>query len=186
MRAWRKVMAAYLRVYDSCHLLADCQKPNPTLGSRVWTTFNFFTGARSTSPTDIDRQLRVPCCRRSAANRRPLLSINGTDGRTDVWPLHETCCAYYICMHTSLYGSRIGSRILQGLVSNPSERGAGSQTCHHSWKRHLNKRAGVHWRIQGCMDTPWIRPWLVIWQNVHNHEPNHKHDSSKLNAGMVR
>jgi len=131
MRAWRKVMAACLRVYDSCHLLADCKKPNPTLGSRVWTTFNFFTGARSTSPTDIDRQLQVPCCRRSAANRTPLLlllSINGTDGRTDVWPLHETCCAHYICMHTSLYGSRIGSRILQGLVSNPSDRGAGSQT----------------------------------------------------------
>jgi len=38
--AWRKVTAAYRRVYDSGHLQADCQEPgsvpNPTLGSRVW------------------------------------------------------------------------------------------------------------------------------------------------------
>ena len=27
LRAWRKVMAAYRRVYDSRHLLADCQEP---------------------------------------------------------------------------------------------------------------------------------------------------------------
>jgi len=27
MRAWRKVMAAYRRIYDSHHLQADCQEP---------------------------------------------------------------------------------------------------------------------------------------------------------------
>ena len=37
------VESACRRVYDSCHLQADCQEPgsawNPTLGSRVWATF---------------------------------------------------------------------------------------------------------------------------------------------------
>jgi len=37
-------MAAYRRVYDSCHLQADCQVPGSapepyTLGNRVWATF---------------------------------------------------------------------------------------------------------------------------------------------------
>ena len=41
-------MAAYRRVYDSCHLQADCQEPGSapepyTLGNRVWATFTFFT-----------------------------------------------------------------------------------------------------------------------------------------------
>ena len=27
MRAWRKITAAYRRVYDSRHLQADCQEP---------------------------------------------------------------------------------------------------------------------------------------------------------------
>jgi len=27
VQAWRKVMAAYRRVYDSRHLQADCQEP---------------------------------------------------------------------------------------------------------------------------------------------------------------
>ena len=35
MQAWRKVMAAYCRVYDSRHVQADCQEPEsapePTL-----------------------------------------------------------------------------------------------------------------------------------------------------------
>ena len=47
MQAWRKVMAAYRRVYDSRHLQADCknrdQLRNPTLGSRVWATFTCFS-----------------------------------------------------------------------------------------------------------------------------------------------
>jgi len=39
-------MAAYLRVYDSHHLQADCQEPGSaaepyTLGNRVWATFTF-------------------------------------------------------------------------------------------------------------------------------------------------
>jgi len=42
---WRKVMAAYRRVYDSRYLQADCQEPgsarNPTRGNRVWATFTF-------------------------------------------------------------------------------------------------------------------------------------------------
>jgi len=40
MQAWRKVMAAYRRFYDSHHLQADCQEPGSapepyTLGNRV-------------------------------------------------------------------------------------------------------------------------------------------------------
>ena len=38
-------MAAYRRVYDSCHLQADCQEQelqNPTFGNRVWATFTFY------------------------------------------------------------------------------------------------------------------------------------------------
>jgi len=39
-------MAAYRRVYDSCHLQDDWQEsgsaPDPTLGYRVWATFTFF------------------------------------------------------------------------------------------------------------------------------------------------
>jgi len=45
LQAWRKVLAAYRRVYDSRHLQADCQERdqlgNPTLGNRVWATFTF-------------------------------------------------------------------------------------------------------------------------------------------------
>jgi len=39
-------MAAYRRVYDSCHLQATAknwdQLRNPTLGNRVWATFTVF------------------------------------------------------------------------------------------------------------------------------------------------
>ena len=43
-QAWRKVMAAYRRVYDSRHLEADYQEPGsaPELGNRVLATFTFF------------------------------------------------------------------------------------------------------------------------------------------------
>jgi len=49
LQAWRKVMAAYRRVYDSfmthvtCRLTAKNrdQVRNPTLGNRVWATFTF-------------------------------------------------------------------------------------------------------------------------------------------------
>ena len=36
-------MAAYCRVYDSCHLQADCQEPGsaPEPDNRVWATFTF-------------------------------------------------------------------------------------------------------------------------------------------------
>jgi len=38
-------MSAYRRVYDSRHMLADCQEPdqlrNPTVVNRVWATFTF-------------------------------------------------------------------------------------------------------------------------------------------------
>ena len=38
-------MAAYRRVYDSCHLRAECQERdqlrNPMLGNRVWASFTF-------------------------------------------------------------------------------------------------------------------------------------------------
>ena len=41
-------MAAYRRVYDSCHLQADWKEPgsapDPTLRYRVWATFIFFLG----------------------------------------------------------------------------------------------------------------------------------------------
>jgi len=47
--AWRKVVAAYRRVYDSRHLQADCQVPGsatePYAGNRVWAIFTFFTTA---------------------------------------------------------------------------------------------------------------------------------------------
>jgi len=50
-------MAAYRRVYDSCHLQADWQEPgsapDPTLGYRVWATFTFF---RSRQLTAFPRQ----------------------------------------------------------------------------------------------------------------------------------
>ena len=39
---WRKVMAAYRRVYDSRHLQDDCQEPGST-GNRVWAIFTLFT-----------------------------------------------------------------------------------------------------------------------------------------------
>jgi len=32
LQAWRKVMAAYRRVYDSRHLQADCKEPGSALG----------------------------------------------------------------------------------------------------------------------------------------------------------
>jgi len=48
MQAWRKVMAAYCRVYDSRHLHADCHEPGsapePYVGNRVWATFTFLIG----------------------------------------------------------------------------------------------------------------------------------------------
>ena len=44
LQAWRKVMAAYRRVYDSRHLQVDCQEPGSAQepyarDNRVWTTF---------------------------------------------------------------------------------------------------------------------------------------------------
>ena len=52
LRAWRKVMTAYRRVYGSRHLQVECaclkppppaqdQLRNPTLGNRAWATFIF-------------------------------------------------------------------------------------------------------------------------------------------------
>jgi len=57
MQAWRKVMAAYRRVYDSRHL----PKTGISSGNRVWATFSFLLstasipsrhspGTRSTEP----------------------------------------------------------------------------------------------------------------------------------------
>ena len=36
LRAWRKVMAAYRRVYDSHHLQADCQEPASAPAPYAW------------------------------------------------------------------------------------------------------------------------------------------------------
>jgi len=36
MQTWRKVLAAYRRVYDSCHLQADCQEPGSAPEPYVW------------------------------------------------------------------------------------------------------------------------------------------------------
>ena len=48
MQAWRKLMAAYRRAYDSRHLTYRLtaknrdQLQNPTLANRLWATFTFF------------------------------------------------------------------------------------------------------------------------------------------------
>jgi len=50
LQAWRKVVAAYHRVYNSRHLQADCQEPGsapePYVGNRVWATFTFYNHAQ--------------------------------------------------------------------------------------------------------------------------------------------
>ena len=54
-------MAAYRRVYDSCHLQAEWltaknrdRLRNPTLANRVWATFTFFKNVYTTVPCYYD------------------------------------------------------------------------------------------------------------------------------------
>jgi len=64
LRAWRKVLATYRRVYDSRHLQADCQEsgsaPKPyARGNRVQATFAFYKAAGVDSPEIHDVVLVV-------------------------------------------------------------------------------------------------------------------------------
>ena len=96
MRAWRKVMAAYRRVYDSHHLQGDCQKPdqlrNHTLVNRVWAAFtvNLFAYYLSDDMTSDDILPSVLWC-------------SWLGGRKGIQPVKNSVVG---CWHGYLSGAR--------------------------------------------------------------------------------
>jgi len=57
MWAWRKVMAAYRRVYDSRHLQADCQEPGPA--PEPYTHSNAIAACKKFTAHDSDQRLQT-------------------------------------------------------------------------------------------------------------------------------
>jgi len=108
-------MAAYRRVYDSCHLQADCQEPGSapepyTLGSRVWATFTFlrcYTAKPSAIPLTGEPKDRW---QRRRAGGKYGRKTKATHTRTGWWPplaglVHVINCfavrMYFCCRHTA-------------------------------------------------------------------------------------
>ena len=125
-------MAAYRRVYDSCHLQADCQEPGSVpetyaFGTRVWATLTFLDlvdalvppGREGSIDSILMHSQSTKAWRKASDRTLWRHSIMGHTSKLHNFPVHVSCMSPWLGRHLTMQCNAIRYLLTtSGLVDN--------------------------------------------------------------------